>query len=194
MMTHTTIMRAVHNNRSTLRLCIFIALSITLTVKPQPLGAYTGLLFALSVIVGACHISQLARNKQTCCNCCKRAYTAYCSALRCLPSGCCRKQPMRSAPNVARHHIRCAHSNGRAILRQREVENSNGAFEFSTSRCRFTSSRYRLYALAQPESQHPVAQRGVAQGTRGNEFLTTTLHHVHIAHLTLQRKTNVYTT
>ena len=38
MMTHTTIMRAVHNNRSTLRLCIFIALSITLTVKPQPLG------------------------------------------------------------------------------------------------------------------------------------------------------------
>lgn len=71
MMTHTTIMRAVHNNRSTLRLCIFIALSITLTVKPQPLGAYTGLLFALSVIVGACHISQLAHNKQTCCNCCK---------------------------------------------------------------------------------------------------------------------------
>lgn len=64
MMTHTTIMRAVHNNRSTLRLCIFIALSITLTVKPQPLAAYTGLLFALSVIVGACHISQLARNKQ----------------------------------------------------------------------------------------------------------------------------------
>ncbi len=62
MMTHTTIMRAVHNNRSTLRLCIFIALS--LTVKPQPLGAYTGLLFALSVIVGVCHISQLARNKQ----------------------------------------------------------------------------------------------------------------------------------
>ena len=53
MMTHTTIMRAVHNNRSTLRLCIFIALSITLTVKPQPLAAYTGLLFALSVIVGA---------------------------------------------------------------------------------------------------------------------------------------------
>lgn len=64
MMTHTTIMRAVHNNRSTLRLCIFIALSITLAVKPQPLAAYTGLLFALSVIVGACHISQLARNKQ----------------------------------------------------------------------------------------------------------------------------------
>ena len=63
MMTHT-FMRAVHNNRSTLRLCIFIALSITLTVKPQPLAAYTGLLFALSVIVGACHISQLARNKQ----------------------------------------------------------------------------------------------------------------------------------
>lgn len=64
MMTHTTIMRAVHNNRSTLRLCIFIALSITLTIKPQPLAAYTGLLFALSVIVGVCHISQLARNKQ----------------------------------------------------------------------------------------------------------------------------------
>lgn len=55
----------ISNNRSTLRLCIFIALSITLTVKPQPLGAYTGLLFALSVIVGACHISQLARNKQS---------------------------------------------------------------------------------------------------------------------------------
>lgn len=54
----------ISNNRSTLRLCIFIALSITLTVKPQPLDAYTGLLFALSVIVGACHISQLARNKQ----------------------------------------------------------------------------------------------------------------------------------
>lgn len=65
MMTHTTIMRAVHNSRSTLRLCIFIALSITLTVKPQPLAAYTGLLFALSVFVGACHISQLARNKQS---------------------------------------------------------------------------------------------------------------------------------
>lgn len=54
----------ISNSRSTLRLCIFIALSITLTVKPQPLGAYTGLLFALSVIVGACHINQLARNKQ----------------------------------------------------------------------------------------------------------------------------------
>ena len=136
-MTHTTIMRAVHNNRSTLRLCIFIALSITLTVKPQPL-AHTPVccLHCQSLLAHATSASLRATNK-TCCNCCKRAYTAYCSALRCLPSGCCRKQPMRSAPNVARHPIRRAHSNGRAILRQREVENSIGAFEFSTSRCRF---------------------------------------------------------
>ena len=60
----SVISHIISNSLSTLRLCIFIALSITLTVKPQPLGAYTGLLFALSVIVGACHISQLARNKQ----------------------------------------------------------------------------------------------------------------------------------
>lgn len=60
----SVISHTISNNRSTLRLCIFIALSITLTVKPQPLAAYTGLLFALSVIVGVCHISQLARDKQ----------------------------------------------------------------------------------------------------------------------------------
>ena len=60
----SVISHIISNSHSTLRLCKFIALSITLTVKPQPLGAYTGLLFALSVIVGACHISQLARNKQ----------------------------------------------------------------------------------------------------------------------------------
>lgn len=160
MMTHTTIMRAVHNNRSTLRLCIFIALSITLTAKPQPLGAYTGLLFALSVLLAhATSVSLRATNK-TCCNCCKRAYTAYCSALRCLPSGCCRKQLMRSAPNVARHPIRRAHSNDRAMLRQREVENSIGAFEFSTSRCRF----YVLpLPFIRPRATRKPAPRGAAE-------------------------------
>lgn len=65
-MLYSTILRAVSNSRSTLRLCIFIALSITLAVKPQPLATYTGLLFALSAIIGACHISQLACDKQNC--------------------------------------------------------------------------------------------------------------------------------